>query len=792
MDAWTPSHTGDALPELLLLDWVQGPPSPIRGFGERTSTARMPDRAPAAGEQYRFHFDMGAVHRLQVLRRRLQRAERQPGGDQLAARRRDRRRLVSGTPRRSYLSMGCNHCLEPTCLEGCPVDAYSKDPITGIVRHSADACIGCQVLHLELLVRRPAVQPRARRRRQVRHVPRPSRRWARRPRASAPVRRARIADRDRQRRRVARGGRVDRRRRSGCPASDGSLSTTRVSRCRTTCRRTPGPRDITHVTPEHAALVARRHDRADAALGRRVRDRSGCCSCSACSTRLGLAALVSLARRRPRARGRDVAPRAAGARLSRAADVAAFVAEPRSAAVRGVLRTSPRSTPVCLWFAAARQRAGRRPHGRCSAWPASRPAPASTACRRGPPGTRRTRCAVQPHRWRARAALRRGRRSPATTRWLAIGGGGDGRALRRRCLALRFFRAASPRTASSCKGTARLLSTVLASRLVLRGAAAGGRRHRAAAASPAGLADGPGRLADARCAARRARRRDPRPLPVLRQRRAQASGRALCRGRQVRPHDPQAAARTRHPRRSLHLQRRPGRGLRLGAEDSRSLGVDHLRLLLGGLRHVHRRQGRPRRQRARQPRSSRSTAGCSARRACPSTTRSHRQPRALSAAAPTADAHRRASSWDDALDDDGGAVPRRAGAPRRRRRRRHQHRPARDRGVLRARQAGAARPRHAELRRQHHALHVHGGGRLQALVRQRRPSGRLRGPRARRRHPADRRQHRREPPDPLLAPPVQSRHHAHRRRSARHQDGDDGRPAPADPARAPTWRCSTA
>ncbi len=45
---------------------------------------------------------------------------------------------------RSYLSMGCNHCLEPTCLSGCPVDAYSKDPVTGIVRHSADACIGCQ------------------------------------------------------------------------------------------------------------------------------------------------------------------------------------------------------------------------------------------------------------------------------------------------------------------------------------------------------------------------------------------------------------------------------------------------------------------------------------------------------------------------------------------------------------------------------------------------------------------------------------------------------------------------
>lgn len=29
-------------------------------------------------------------------------------------------------------------------MTGCPVDAYSKDSLTGIVRHSADACIGCQ------------------------------------------------------------------------------------------------------------------------------------------------------------------------------------------------------------------------------------------------------------------------------------------------------------------------------------------------------------------------------------------------------------------------------------------------------------------------------------------------------------------------------------------------------------------------------------------------------------------------------------------------------------------------
>lgn len=39
---------------------------------------------------------------------------------------------------------GCNHCVEPTCLVGCPVDAYSKAPLTGVVLHSPEICIGCQ------------------------------------------------------------------------------------------------------------------------------------------------------------------------------------------------------------------------------------------------------------------------------------------------------------------------------------------------------------------------------------------------------------------------------------------------------------------------------------------------------------------------------------------------------------------------------------------------------------------------------------------------------------------------
>ena len=199
------------------------------------STARMPDRAPGRRRAVPLPLRHGEVHRLQVLRRRLQRAERQPGGDQLAARRRDRRRLVS--ERHALVPLdGLQPLPRADLPEGCPVDAYTKDPVTGIVRHSADACIGCQVLHLELLVRRAAVQPRARRGRQVRHVPRPAG-----ARAGAGVRqrvsRGRDRDRDRQRRRLARVGRGRQPPRPGCRPTTAACRR-RASRCRPTCRRT--------------------------------------------------------------------------------------------------------------------------------------------------------------------------------------------------------------------------------------------------------------------------------------------------------------------------------------------------------------------------------------------------------------------------------------------------------------------------------------------------------------------------------------------------------------------------
>jgi len=107
------------------------------------SSPRMPVRPLRAGEQYRFHIDM----RTCIGCKCCVVACNEQNGNPAPINWRRVGEIEGGffpSTSRSYLSMGCNHCLEPTCLAGCPVDAYTKDPITGIVSHSADACIGCQ------------------------------------------------------------------------------------------------------------------------------------------------------------------------------------------------------------------------------------------------------------------------------------------------------------------------------------------------------------------------------------------------------------------------------------------------------------------------------------------------------------------------------------------------------------------------------------------------------------------------------------------------------------------------
>jgi Fe-S-cluster-containing dehydrogenase component/DMSO reductase anchor subunit len=103
----------------------------------------MPSRVPAEGEQYRFHVDL----RKCIGCKCCVVACNEQNGNPADINWRRVADIEGGYfphATRSFLSMGCNHCVEPTCLSGCPVDAYSKDPATGIVLHSADACIGCQ------------------------------------------------------------------------------------------------------------------------------------------------------------------------------------------------------------------------------------------------------------------------------------------------------------------------------------------------------------------------------------------------------------------------------------------------------------------------------------------------------------------------------------------------------------------------------------------------------------------------------------------------------------------------
>jgi len=123
--------------------FVLSPKIRVRVPAVPSSNALMPARLPRPGEQYRFHVDMG----LCIGCKCCVVACHEQNGNPASINWRRVGEIEGGffpAASRSYLSMGCNHCVDPTCLSGCPVDAYAKDPVTGIVRHSAEACIGCQ------------------------------------------------------------------------------------------------------------------------------------------------------------------------------------------------------------------------------------------------------------------------------------------------------------------------------------------------------------------------------------------------------------------------------------------------------------------------------------------------------------------------------------------------------------------------------------------------------------------------------------------------------------------------
>jgi len=51
--------------------------------------------------------------------------------------------ILNGIPH-YHLSMACNHCLDPPCMEQCPSAAITKDEHSGIVHINNETCIGCR------------------------------------------------------------------------------------------------------------------------------------------------------------------------------------------------------------------------------------------------------------------------------------------------------------------------------------------------------------------------------------------------------------------------------------------------------------------------------------------------------------------------------------------------------------------------------------------------------------------------------------------------------------------------
>src|SRR6266540_1504807 len=103
----------------------------------------LPLTAPASGQQYALEVDLDkcsggkacvtACHSLNG----LDEDETWRSVGQLAS-------TDWRAPLKQTVTTACHHCADPACLNGCPVLAYDKDPVTGIVRHLDDQCIGCQ------------------------------------------------------------------------------------------------------------------------------------------------------------------------------------------------------------------------------------------------------------------------------------------------------------------------------------------------------------------------------------------------------------------------------------------------------------------------------------------------------------------------------------------------------------------------------------------------------------------------------------------------------------------------
>ncbi|MEX2658568.1 MAG: DmsC/YnfH family molybdoenzyme membrane anchor subunit [Acidimicrobiales bacterium] len=108
----------------------------------RSYTELIPAALPGPGQQYRFEIDLDACTGCKACVVACSSLNGLDGDESWRS-----VGLLHGVrPGARYqqtVTTGCHHCVEPACLDGCPVDAYEKDPATGIVTHLDDQCIGC-------------------------------------------------------------------------------------------------------------------------------------------------------------------------------------------------------------------------------------------------------------------------------------------------------------------------------------------------------------------------------------------------------------------------------------------------------------------------------------------------------------------------------------------------------------------------------------------------------------------------------------------------------------------------
>jgi Fe-S-cluster-containing dehydrogenase component/DMSO reductase anchor subunit len=103
----------------------------------------LPATEPRPGQQYAFRVDLDRCSGCKACVTACHSLNGLDEGETW----RDVGLLVGGTsalPVLQHVTSACHHCLDPACLTACPVDAYEKDPVTGIVKHLDDQCFGCR------------------------------------------------------------------------------------------------------------------------------------------------------------------------------------------------------------------------------------------------------------------------------------------------------------------------------------------------------------------------------------------------------------------------------------------------------------------------------------------------------------------------------------------------------------------------------------------------------------------------------------------------------------------------